>query len=188
MLGGWPVIVSANNSVRIGAQLGLATISLNLLPFFRFVDAYLSNTEDMKQKLSVDDAAISGIKTFVDTIAKYLALDGLHLDVSLKFKMEVFHYFANSHEDRALDTSDEESRSTDMVLFLNTPTSFRPVGKAPHSGASSASAIIDCEEVGDALNIRVNLCLFDLIDDILSLVNIVVPKAPTGATSGPSTK
>jgi hypothetical protein len=179
MLGGWPVVVTANNSVRIGAQLGLATISLNLIPFFRFVDAYLSNTEDMKQKLSVDDAAISGIKTFVDTIAKYLALDGLHLEVSLKFKMEVFHYFANSFEDRALDTTDEDSRSTDMILFLNTPTSFRPVGRP----ASSASAIMDCDELGDALNIRVNLCLFDLIDDILSLVNIVVPKAPGGATA-----
>lgn len=183
MLGGWPVVVAANNSVRIGAQLGLATISLNLIPFFRFVDAYLSNTEDMKQKLSVDDAAISGIKAFVDTIAKYLALDGLHLDVSLKFKMEVFHYFANSYEDRDLDTTDEASRSTDMILFLNTPSSFRPTTTSTSTGKDPSS--FDTEESGDALNIRVNICLFDLIDDILSLVNIVGPKPDANGTTSP---
>ena len=57
-----------------------------------------------------------------------------------------------------------------MILFLNTPSSFRP------NGGKSGGSPMEAEEGADALNIRVNLCLFDLIDDILSLVNIVVPK------------
>ena len=187
MLGGWPVTGSVNNCMRIGAQLGLANLSISIIPFVRFLSAYLNHNkaiEDaipIKKHMEISDETVAGLRTALKTVCKYLVPDGIHLDLCVKFKMEVLHYYV--HDARSDNTEINEPRHiTDMVFNVNTPFD------ASDMDTPGAKKHIGNQQKKFVLNFRIELFLLDLLEDFFSLVNLVNAVPVTKDARGSSSK
>ncbi len=151
----------------------------------RFLSAYLSHNQaiedaiPIKKHMEISDETVAGLRTALKTICKYLVPDGIHIDICVKFKMEVMHYYV--HDDRSDNTEITEPKHiTDMIFVVNTPfdaADMETPGARKHSGKAQKKFV---------LNFRIELFLLDLLEDFFSLVNLVnavpVSKDALGST------
>jgi hypothetical protein len=181
ILGGWPVTVIANNCMRIGAQLGLVNVSLNIIPFIQFLDALLTPEKKypydvpIRKYVNVADGIMVALRETLETFSKYLALDGLHADISVKYKLEVMHYYSHRTSPIGSDIDIDASpvHTTDMVFVVRTPLSNvvplrRKTATCDHNSSES-----DMLSNKPMILLKVNLFLIDLLLDIFSLINLV---------------
>lgn len=186
MLGGWPVIITANNCIRIGAQLGLANFSINIVPFMDFLTAYISPDPitreiPIKKHVKTKDETIASLRKAIGKVKKYLVPDGLHLDLCLKFKMEVLHYYTQPDTGSDNTIIEEPIHTTDMVAILSTPVEIQAQDTARMRNSPDGHAAAQRSEGKHtvAFNFRVDVFLLDLLDDLSSLKSIASPSEET---------
>lgn len=144
VLGGYPVSVSSNPQFRVGVDLKEANFVVNILSYLMFIDAYLSNTEELNKYVTLDEHAVIGARKALETFGKYFLMKGLNIDFALRVKTDV------------IPRSGSELH--DSMLIITT---------------SEKCSKIDNKDKSAAVKVDFDITLYDIIEDIMSVSNIV---------------
>ncbi len=137
---------------RMKADLGNVTLIVNLFSFFKFADAYVSNVEELKKKIDIDESAVESIQDAISALAKYFLMKKMDLDLTLKLKWDVIF---------------KDAITRDGVIRISTISQG-----VDAINAHTADTTIFHESEG-ALKFKLDINFIEVLDDLTKVVNAI---------------
>lgn len=176
-VGGWPVCMKVNEHFRVGVDIKCISCTLNLLSTLACIDGYVNDPSAISSFMEVSDETLLNLRDSLKRLDKYLSQEGVDIDTHLSYHFETVSLqnpilrkrYGGVEEDVIL-TIGSTPRDTAPVV------SAQEVNKKGRRSSLTASQPLNMD--GDhALNLRLDLDIWDVVEDMMAISQFVLQAA-----------
>jgi hypothetical protein len=188
-VGGWPVCMKVNEHFRVGVDIKCLSCALNLIATLDCLDAYVNNPAAIASVMEVSEETLLNLRSSLKRLDKYLSREGVDVDTRLSYHFEtvsiqspaVRKRFGGVEEDIILTLGTTTAAAADPSPSPHTSIPASNSAQATRRRSLTALQPLQVSGADHALSLRLDLDIWDVVQDLSAISQFVIQAAESSA-------